>query len=252
MTRPDDKPTSAAEAERDVEEARADLSGSLDALGSKLKPDALLAEAKAYFTDDDERFTDVLIREARANPVAALMAGAGIAWLLIGARSRAEDRRRYAAARASYEPPSEPDPMAGTQHHPRPSPLMLSTPSIQELPAPRPRLYAFRITGTVTQDDMAAMGERMVEVFEASDAKVDMLLVFEDYAGSEALAGFSWPAIKSRTQALWSVDRYAVAGAPEAAAEMIEAMDQVMPVQAETYSTEAEAWTALGTQPARV
>jgi len=126
---------------------------------------------------------------------------------------------------------------------------MLSTPSIRELPAPRPRLNAFRITGTVTQEDMAAMGARMVDVFEASDEKVDMLLIFDGYAGSETLAGLSWPAIKSRTQALWSVDRYVVAGAPEGAAEMIEAMDKVMPVQAETYPTEAEAWAALGARP---
>ena len=95
---------------------------------------------------------------------------------------------------------------------------------------------------------MAAMGDRMAEVFEASGEKVDMLLIFDGYEGAETLAGLSWPAIKSRTQALWSVDRYVVAGAPEGAAEMIEAMDKAMPVRAETYPTEAEAWSALGAQ----
>ncbi len=42
------------------------------------------------------------------------------------------------------------------------------------------------------------------------------------------------------------MDRYVVAGAPEAAAGMIEAMDKVVPVRAETFDTEAEAWAALG------
>lgn len=101
---------------------------------------------------------------------------------------------------------------------------MLSTPSIRGLPAPRPRLHAFRITGTVTQDDMAAMGERIVEVFEASDETVDMLLTFDGCAGSETFANLSWQAIESRTRALWSEDRSRVASAPERAAAMIEAM----------------------------
>lgn len=66
---------------------------------------------------------------------------------------------------------------------------MLATESIRELPAPRPRLHAFRITGMVTREDMAAMGARMAEVFETSDDKVDMLLMFDRYEGAEA-----WPA----------------------------------------------------------
>ncbi len=127
---------------------------------------------------------------------------------------------------------------------------MLATPSIRELPAPRPRLHAFRVTGTVTRDDMAAMGRRMVDVFEASDEKVDMLLIFDGYEGAETLAGMSWPAIRSRTEALWSVDRYVVAGAPEGAEGMIEAMDAVMPVRAETHDTARAAWAALGAAPA--
>jgi hypothetical protein len=252
MTQSDDTPASTNEAEREVEEARADLAGSLDELETKLQPDALLAEAKSFFLGDDEGFGNVLLREARANPIAALMAGAGIAWLLMGAQRRAEDRKRYEARAARFGERPEHDPMAATSAQPRPGPLMPATPSIQELPAPRPLLHAFRITGTVTQDDMAAMGERMSEVFEASDAKVDMLLIFDGYVGSETLAGFSWPAIKSGTQALWSVDRYVVAGAPDGADAMIEAMNKVMPVQAETYETEAEAWAALETRPAGV
>ena len=123
---------------------------------------------------------------------------------------------------------------------------MLETASIRELPARRPRLHAFRITGTVTREDMAAMGRRMVDAFEASDEKVDMLLIFDGYEGAEGLAGMSWPAVRSRTEALWAVDRYVVAGAPDAAAQMIEAMDKVMPVRAETCDTEAQAWAALG------
>ncbi|WP_308917376.1 STAS/SEC14 domain-containing protein [Jannaschia sp. LMIT008] len=122
---------------------------------------------------------------------------------------------------------------------------MLTTSTIREVPSPRPDLFAFRITGTVTRDDMAAMGTRMADVFDASDDKVDMLLIFDGYEGAEPLAGLSWPSIKSRTQSLWSVRRYAVAQAPDGAEAMIRAMDAVIPVDAETFDTEAEARAAL-------
>ena len=127
---------------------------------------------------------------------------------------------------------------------------MLSTPTIRELPSPRPDLFAFTVTGTVTRDDMAAMGARMVEAFDAAPGKVDMLLIFEGYEGAETLAGLSWPAVRSRTEALWAVDRYAVAGAPETAASLIDAMDKVMPVRAETYDTADAAWDALARRAA--
>ena len=126
---------------------------------------------------------------------------------------------------------------------------MLTTSAIRELPSPRPDLFAFAITGTVTRDDMAAMGARMVEAFDATPDKVDMLLIFEGYEGAEPLAGLSWPAIRSRAESLWEVNRYVVAGAPEAAASMIEAMDKVIPVKAETFDTAQAAWDALGGRP---
>ena len=95
MTRSDEEPTSPAEAERKVVDARADLEGSLDELGRKLDPDALLAQAKSFFARDGEDFGDVVIREARANPMAAIMVGTGLAWLMLGARRRTEARRAY-------------------------------------------------------------------------------------------------------------------------------------------------------------
>ena len=123
---------------------------------------------------------------------------------------------------------------------------MLDTPTIREVAAPRPDLYAFRITGTVSRDDMAAMGQRMVDVFETNEEKVDMLLIFERFEGTEALAGLSWPAIKSRAESLWNVARYVTAGAPASASTMVEAMGKVIPPRTEAFETEAEAWSFLG------
>lgn len=126
---------------------------------------------------------------------------------------------------------------------------MLQTPTIREVATPRPDLFAFTVTGKVSREDMAAMGERMVEAFDDREGKVDMLLIFDRFEGSEALAGMSWPAIRSRTEALWEVDRYVTAGAPEAASAMVEAMGKVIPVRAEAFDTAEEAWRFLGVDP---
>jgi hypothetical protein len=123
---------------------------------------------------------------------------------------------------------------------------MLMTPSIREIPGTPADLFAFRIEGEVGRDDMAAMGRRMVEVFEDRDDPVDMLLIFGSYEGAETFAGFSWPAIRSRTESLWNVRRYVTACAPEGASRMVEAMGKVIPPEAHAFDTEAEAWAHLG------
>ncbi|MEM7724693.1 MAG: STAS/SEC14 domain-containing protein [Pseudomonadota bacterium] len=119
---------------------------------------------------------------------------------------------------------------------------MLTTPTIREMQSAKPGLNAFRITGHVTRDDMAAMGQRMVEAFDESDGKVDMLLIFDGFQGAEPMAGLSWPAIKARTASLWNVARYVTAGAPDGASAMIEVMGSVLPTETHAFDTEAEAW----------
>ena len=130
---------------------------------------------------------------------------------------------------------------------------MTGSDPIQPVSASRPDLHAFRITGTVTRDAMAAMGERMLDAFDAAaarDATVDMLLIFDGYEGAEPLAGLSWPALKSRAQSLVRVDRYVTANAPEAAGAMIEALGAIIPVEARAFDDAAEAWAFLDARPA--
>ena len=123
---------------------------------------------------------------------------------------------------------------------------MLATSSIRQIPTDSNRLYAFRITGKVSAEDMEAMAEHMNAAFDAHSEKIDMLMIFDSYGGAETGAGWSWENIKSRFRALSNVDRYLVVGAPEAADRMIEAMDKVIPVRAEAFDSEAAAWRALG------
>ncbi|WP_371156599.1 STAS/SEC14 domain-containing protein [Jannaschia sp. 2305UL9-9] len=122
---------------------------------------------------------------------------------------------------------------------------------IHRIPTTDPATYAFSIDGKVTADEMEAMGEEMNAAFDLYD-KVNMLLIFEHYDGSEVGAGLDWESIKSRFRSLTSVDKYVAVGAPEDASAMIEAMGSVIPVEAKTFEKADldAAWAYVGARPA--
>jgi hypothetical protein len=111
---------------------------------------------------------------------------------------------------------------------------MLTSGSIQKIGTTRPDLYAFRISGEITRDDMNDMATHMNDVFDKQE-EVDMLLYFKDFEGSEAGSGLSVEALRSQFRALNSVRRYVVANAPESAGQMVEAMGKLLPVDAESF-----------------
>lgn len=76
-------------AEREVQRARADLSDTLDALKEKLSFGELFEEARSRFmTTDGGEFMKNLGRQARENPMPAVLAGASLLWLMFGRRER--------------------------------------------------------------------------------------------------------------------------------------------------------------------
>lgn len=127
---------------------------------------------------------------------------------------------------------------------------MLSLPSVKEIATSRPDLFAFRITGEVSREDMTAMADYMNQIFDAHAEKVDMLMIFDPYKGAEDGASLSWDSIKSRMRSVTNVNRYVVVGAPESAQSMIVVMDTFIPVKAETFEIEAEAWVSLNARTA--
>ncbi|MEQ6249668.1 STAS/SEC14 domain-containing protein [Sulfitobacter sp. HNIBRBA3233] len=127
---------------------------------------------------------------------------------------------------------------------------MFSCPSIIQIPTTRADLFAFRITGEVSREDMSGMADYMNSVFDAHEDKVDMLMIFDRYDGAEAGASLSWESLKSRFRSVTNVGRYVVVGAPEAAEDVISMMDHLIPVEAETFDEEAPAWRSLGAEAA--
>lgn len=75
--------------EQDLAQTRARMDRRLDALGDKLSPNQLVNDALAQVSGGDGAdFTQTLIAKARANPIPAVLAGIGIAWLLASSQSK--------------------------------------------------------------------------------------------------------------------------------------------------------------------
>ena len=124
---------------------------------------------------------------------------------------------------------------------------LFSTTSVKQIATTQPNVHAFDVIGHVSSDDAEAMAEHMNVVFDVQD-KVNMLLRLNDYSGSDRLAMFDGDVIESRWRSLANVERYAVVGAPAAAATMIAVMDKLIPVDARAFDAEneANAWVFVG------
>lgn len=94
---------SAAEIERQIEEERHALARSLEDLQAQFSPDRLMNEATTYMRRNGGEFADNIVRQVRDNPIAATMAGVGIAWLLYGS-SRPASARTYDRTKFTHDP----------------------------------------------------------------------------------------------------------------------------------------------------
>ncbi|WP_299410689.1 STAS/SEC14 domain-containing protein [uncultured Roseobacter sp.] len=127
----------------------------------------------------------------------------------------------------------------------------LTLPSVREIPTHSDTVYAFDVTGHVSDDDAEALAKYMNDAFDRHD-KVNMLIRLSGYTGSDKDALFDGDVLESRWRALFKVDKYAVVGAPDGASRMISIMDKILPVDAKTFETseEDEAWRFIGTAAA--
>ncbi len=72
-----------------LERERHDLAASIDGLRSRLSVDTLVGDALGYATANIRPYARVLDGAVRANPMAAVMAGVGLAWLILGRKGGA-------------------------------------------------------------------------------------------------------------------------------------------------------------------
>jgi len=123
--------------------------------------------------------------------------------------------------------------------------------AVHHVPTTRPNLLAFRILGKVTKEDMHQMAEMANAAFDRFET-VDMLLVFDHFAGQDTGTLFDGEAMKAQFRSIMNVGRYVVVGAPESARALIEGMGAMLPVKAMTFDKgdEEKAWVELDARPA--
>ncbi len=123
--------------------------------------------------------------------------------------------------------------------------------AIRSIPTTEESVFAFRITGQVEQQDVHEMAQKVNLAFDRFD-EVGMLLIFDDFEGQDAGAIFDGETLKAEFRSLSKVQNYAVVGAPDAAASMIDFMDNLIPADARSFEPEEEAtaWAFVGARPA--
>jgi len=107
--------------------------------------------------------------------------------------------------------------------------------TVRRITLDKPDVYAFEIMGKISSDAMEAMAKIMNDAFDKHDEKIDMMLVFIDFDGSESGALLDGDVISSRFRSLTNVDKYVVVGAPQSASTMLEMFGKLIPVDARTY-----------------
>ncbi|CTQ48183.1 DUF3618 domain-containing protein [Jannaschia donghaensis] len=77
--------------ERDIEKERVALSRSLNELQRQISPDAIVNRVSALLRENGGDVADSALRQARANPMALALTGAGVAWLFAGPAKKVHD-----------------------------------------------------------------------------------------------------------------------------------------------------------------
>ncbi len=115
--------------------------------------------------------------------------------------------------------------------------------SIQQIPTSRPDLYAFAVTGRITEDDMETMAATVSSGFDRFD-QIDMLITMPGYDGAEFGAVFDKEGLGAMLRSNKHVRRYAVVGAPGWAKAMINLLNPLTPVETKAFDNdrEHEAW----------
>jgi hypothetical protein len=88
---------SPAEIEREIEEERAGLTGTLDELQSRFSIDRMTTEAGHFMRSQSGDIMHAMSRAVRDNPMAVALTGIGVAWMILGARRNGGDEDGYRA-----------------------------------------------------------------------------------------------------------------------------------------------------------
>jgi hypothetical protein len=116
---------------------------------------------------------------------------------------------------------------------------------IEQIPTNRPDLFAFAVTGKISETDMERMAATVEAGFDRFET-IDMLITMPGYDGLELGAMFDKEGLGAMLRSNAHVRRYAVVGAPIWAKAMINLFGPLSPVETKTFDEEGEAWAWVG------
>ncbi len=102
-----------------------------------------------------------------------------------------------------------------------------------------PELEAFRVIGSLTSEDVSALSQHVLGIFERTD-KVDLLISF-DSAGDDRIPAYNREAVKRDVMALRNLRNLAVVNAPERVHALLDTADKTVPVAIRSFHSESEA-----------
>ena len=119
----------------------------------------------------------------------------------------------------------------------------MASPSITRIPTNKSTLHAFKVSDKVTKTDIEWMAGELKVAF-AAQGTVDVLILIEHWAGVELGAVFNARSISAQAQANKHIRKYAVIGAPDWAAAMINLFSPLTPIEEKTFelSSVNQAW----------
>jgi len=89
--------------EADLDQQRAKLASTLDALQDRVSFDALAGDALGLIKANTETYTASIDQAVRSNPIALAIVGVGLAWLIFGGRKHVETPKVNLEAMSNWE-----------------------------------------------------------------------------------------------------------------------------------------------------
>lgn len=102
--------------EADIEQDRAKLASTLDALQDRISVDTLAQDALGMLRANTESYTRSIDHAVRANPMALTLVGVGLAWLVFGSRKAALPDKTKLEAISAWEDDGGPARPSDEQH----------------------------------------------------------------------------------------------------------------------------------------
>jgi dihydroxyacetone kinase DhaKLM complex PTS-EIIA-like component DhaM len=128
---------------------------------------------------------------------------------------------------------------------------MLATQNIKQVATDAPSVYAFHIEGGVGADELAESSRVVDEALDRHETS-GILVILHDFGPADALSSISLRSLGTQARSASQVSRYAVVGAPPAAAPTIDTFDAMNSIGARTFdhAETDSAWDFVAARPA--